>query len=239
MNNKRIEFLKNLSWSFLTEYGIILTNWMQLMNCNDPETSIESYLDVIHHKTATLFEAASRLGAIINDADEAVESAMAKFGLHLGNAFQLIDDALDYSADAEQLGKNVGDDLAEGKPTLPLILAMQLGSASQRDMINKAIVEGGTEYLTEITTIIRETGALEKTIQQAEQEVKLAESSLQLLPASAYKDALLALANFSKVKRIRASNKPSRTPNQRGVFKTPSSLCTIKQDKDGSRPSRL
>ena len=127
-------------------------------------------------------------------------TSMAKFGLHLGNAFQLVDDALDYSADAEQLGKNVGDDLAEGKPTLPLILAMQLGSDSQREMIKNAIEHGGLEHLEEITQAIRETGALEKTLQQAEQEIVQAEAALELLAASPYKEALVALAKLS-VKR--------------------------------------
>ena len=170
---------------------------MQLMNCNDPETSIENYLDVIHQKTATLFEAASRLGAIISDVDQTTEDAMANFGLHLGNAFQLVDDALDYSAEADQLGKNIGDDLAEGKPTLPLILAMQLGTDSQKEMIKKAIIEGGIEHLTEITKVIRETGALENTIQQAEKEIVLAEEMLELLPATPYRDALHNLAKLS------------------------------------------
>ncbi|MCP3674717.1 MAG: octaprenyl diphosphate synthase [Gammaproteobacteria bacterium] len=173
---------------------------LQLMNCNDPDTSIESYLDVIHHKTATLFEAATRLGAIISDAEKPLEDAMATFGLHLGNAFQLVDDALDYSADAEELGKNVGDDLAEGKPTLPLILAMQLGTVKQAEMIKNAIKHGGLKHLEEITLAIRETGALEKTIEQAEQEIVMAKAALELLPTSPYKEALVALADLS-VKR--------------------------------------
>jgi len=170
---------------------------MQLMNCNDPDTSIESYLDVIHHKTATLFEAATRLGAIISGADEKTEQAMADFGTHIGNAFQLVDDALDYSADAEQLGKNIGDDLAEGKPTLPLILAMQLGSDTQKEMIKKAIEQGGIEQLEEITKTIRETGALEETMKQAEIEIAKANAVLEFLPDSSYKNALKALANLS------------------------------------------
>lgn len=170
---------------------------MQLMNCNDPDTTIESYLDVIHHKTATLFEAATRLGAIISDADPELEQSMADFGMHIGNAFQLVDDALDYSADAEQIGKNIGDDLAEGKPTLPLILAMQLGTESQKQMIKTAIEQGGRAQLTEITQVIRETGALEATFKQAEQEIVKAQSTLELLAESPYKDALLSLARLS------------------------------------------
>jgi octaprenyl-diphosphate synthase len=170
---------------------------MQLMNCNDPDTSIEDYLDVIHHKTATLFEAATRLGAIINDATPELEQAMADYGVHIGNAFQLVDDTLDYSADAEQLGKNIGDDLAEGKPTMPLILAMQLGSESQRQVIKNAIEKGGLEQWDEIIQTIRETGALEKTMIQAEQEINKAKVALSLVPESPYKDALIALADFS------------------------------------------
>ncbi len=173
---------------------------MQLMNCNNPDTSIESYLDVIHHKTASLFEAATRLGAIIAGADDETEEAMATFGLHLGNAFQLVDDALDYSADQEKLGKNVGDDLAEGKPTLPLILAMKRCSDNQREMIKNAIKHGGLEYLQEIIQAIRESGALKETLQQAEQEVIRAQSALSPLPASPYKKALGDLAHLS-VKR--------------------------------------
>ena len=170
---------------------------MQLMNCNDPDTSIERYLDVIHHKTATLFEAATRLGAIISDSDDEVEQAMATYGLHLGNAFQLVDDALDYSADAEQLGKNIGDDLAEGKPTLPLILAMQMGTDEQRTMIKTAIEKGGLEQLSEITQAIQESGALEETMRHAKLEIQSAKSALTILPSSDYKDALMALADLS------------------------------------------
>ena len=170
---------------------------MQLMNCNNPDISIERYLDVIHHKTATLFEAATRLGAIISDADDDVEEAMATYGLHLGNAFQLVDDALDYSADAEQLGKNIGDDLAEGKPTLPLILAMQMGTDEQRIMIKTAIEEGGLEYLKEITQAIQESGALKETMNYAKLEITRAKSALEILPHSDYKNALMALADIS------------------------------------------
>jgi octaprenyl-diphosphate synthase len=170
---------------------------LQLMNCNNPDLTIDNYLDVIHHKTATLFEAASRLGAIINESDQATEQAMAKFGLHLGNAFQLVDDALDYSADADQLGKNIGDDLAEGKPTLPLILAMQLGNDCQRKMIKEAIEQGGLERLEEISLAIRETGALNETIKYAELEIKKAEQALDNIADTPYKEALLSLAKLS------------------------------------------
>lgn len=170
---------------------------LQLMNCNDPETSIDDYLNVIHYKTATLFEAATRLGAIISEADEKTEDAMAKFGLHLGNAFQLVDDALDYSADAKELGKNLGDDLAEGKPTLPLILAMQRGTAEQSKLIKEAIVEGDITQLDNITDIIHETDALNATIEQAGAEIDKAENALAELKDSEYKKALLSLARLS------------------------------------------
>jgi len=170
---------------------------MQLMNCNNPDTSIDKYLDVIHHKTASLFEAATRLGAIIAGVDQETEDALASFGLHLGNAFQLVDDALDYSADQEQLGKNIGDDLAEGKPTLPLILAMQLCPEDQSNMIKNAIEQGGLEHLDEIIQAIRESGALKQTLQQAEQEIIRAKSALDVLPSGIYKEAMEALANLS------------------------------------------
>lgn len=170
---------------------------LQLMNCNNPDTSVESYFEVIQNKTATLFKAATRLGAIISNASVEVEQAMANYGQHVGRAFQLVDDALDYTADAEQLGKNIGDDLAEGKPTLPLILAMQLGSATQKEMIKNAIKQGGLEQLEAITVAIRETGALDKTMTFAEQEIDAAKAALKVLPDSIYKEALLAIATLS------------------------------------------
>jgi len=170
---------------------------LQLMNCNNPDISIEQYLDVIHYKTATLFQAACQLAAIISDSNEATESSLAKYGLHLGNAFQLVDDALDYSSDADSLGKNVGDDLAEGKPTMPLIIAMQRATETQKIMIRSAIETGGLENLEEITQIIQSTGALEETLNYARNEIKLALEELTSLEDSEYKTALIAIAKLS------------------------------------------
>jgi octaprenyl-diphosphate synthase len=170
---------------------------LQLMNCNDADTSIERYLDVIRYKTATLFAAGCQIGAIIAKAEQNVEQALTAYGLHLGNAFQLIDDALDYMADEHELGKNLGDDLAEGKPTLPLILAMQRGTEQQASIIREAIEQGSAEMLSEITQIIKSTGSLEATIEAAEQEITKAKSALSLLADSEYKQALLAIAELS------------------------------------------
>jgi octaprenyl-diphosphate synthase len=170
---------------------------MQLLNCHDPDTSEQRYLDVIHCKTAKLFEAAAQLGAVISDADTTHQSAMARFGMHLGTAFQLVDDVLDYSASADEMGKNVGDDLAEGKPTLPLIRAMRQGSPEQSAVIRKAIEEGGRENIAEVTAAIESTDAIAYTARKAREEADLAIRYLQDLPSSIYADALKTLADFS------------------------------------------
>ena len=170
---------------------------MQLMNCHDADTTEQRYLDVIHAKTAKLFEAATRLGAVLCNRSEEEEKAMAAYGMHLGTAFQLIDDVLDYSSSSEEMGKNVGDDLAEGKPTLPLIYAMRNGSKAQSDVVRKAIEDGGLELIEEVTAAIRGTGAIEYTEKTARQEADLAIQYLQHLPDSEYKEALTGLARFS------------------------------------------
>lgn len=170
---------------------------MQLMNCNDADTTEQRYLDVIHAKTAKLFEAATRLGAVLCKRPQDEENAMASYGMHLGTAFQLIDDVLDYSSSSEEMGKNVGDDLAEGKPTLPLIYAMRNGTAEQSAIVRKAIEEGGLEYLEQVMEAIRHTGAIEYTEQTARQEAELAIQQLQHLPESDYKAAMIALARYS------------------------------------------
>ncbi|MDH3621636.1 MAG: polyprenyl synthetase family protein, partial [Gammaproteobacteria bacterium] len=136
---------------------------MQLMNVHDPDTSEDDYQQVIYRKTARLFEAGAQIAAVLAKRDPADEQAMVKYGQHLGTAFQLIDDALDYSASADELGKNLGDDLAEGKATLPLIYAMRSGTDSQRELIRTAVLEGGLEQMDEIQEIIRSTGALDYT----------------------------------------------------------------------------
>ncbi|MBL4823575.1 MAG: octaprenyl diphosphate synthase [Colwellia sp.] len=171
---------------------------LQLMHCNDPDTTEESYLQVIYCKTAKLFEAATRLAAIITQQDSATETAMADYGKYLGTAFQLVDDIMDYTADAKEMGKNVGDDLAEGKPTLPLIYAMKHGTAEQKQLIRDAIEQGnGMEYLSDILTTINQTGALAYTQKKAADEADKAINALSILPESDYKQALISLAHIA------------------------------------------
>lgn len=170
---------------------------LQLLNCNDASTTEARYIEVIHYKTAKLFESASQLGAVVAQQDEATEQAMAKFGMHLGTAFQLIDDVLDYSASSEDMGKNVGDDLAEGKPTLPLIYAMAHGTEVQAALIREAIEQGGLDQIEAITQTIETTGALDYTRNIANNEAEQAIAQLDNIPDSEYKEALITLANFS------------------------------------------
>lgn len=170
---------------------------LQLLNCNDADTSEESYLEVIHHKTAKLFEAAGQLGAVISASTPEIESAMSNYAMHLGSAFQLVDDLLDYSESSETIGKNIGDDLAEGKPTLPLIYAMRQGSPEQAQIIREAIEQGQRDKINEIISIIEQTGAIEYTAQAARNEVQQAKNSLSIIDESDYKQALIGLADFS------------------------------------------
>lgn len=171
---------------------------LQLMNCNDPDTTEESYLQVIYCKTAKLFEAATRLAAVITQQDSAVETAMANYGKYLGTAFQLVDDIMDYTADAKEMGKNVGDDLAEGKPTLPLLYTMAHGTAEQKQLIRGAIEHGnGMEHLDEILSAMKQTGALVYTQKKAEIEADKAINALSILPESDYKQALVSLAHIA------------------------------------------
>ncbi|KIE21112.1 octaprenyl diphosphate synthase [Vibrio sinaloensis] len=170
----------------------------QLMNCNDPDTTEEIYMDVIYSKTARLFEAATQIGAILNNAPEEVETALQNYGKYLGTAFQLIDDVMDYTSDGEEMGKNVGDDLAEGKPTLPLLYAMRHGNEAQVAMIREAIEKAnGMEKLTEILAAMEETGSLEYTRQKAYQEADKAIAELSVLEESEYKQALVTLAHMA------------------------------------------
>lgn len=164
---------------------------LQLMNMHDPDTDIEAYLRVIRYKTAKLFEASARLGAVLADAPAAVEQACADYGRHLGTAFQLVDDLLDYEGSTDALGKNVGDDLREGKPTMPLLIAMERGSAQERQLIRQAIEHGEVERLKDILAIVRRTGALDATREAARAEADAARQCLQALPASLYREALL------------------------------------------------
>jgi octaprenyl-diphosphate synthase len=164
---------------------------LQLMNMHDPDLAVEDYLRVIRFKTAKLFEASARLGAVLAGASPAVEEACASYGRSLGTAFQLVDDLLDYEGATAELGKNVGDDLREGKPTLPLLLAMERGSVQERALVRQAIQNGEVELLPQIVDIVRRTGALEATRSAARDEADKAVRCLDLLPASVYRDALL------------------------------------------------
>lgn len=170
---------------------------LQLMNCRNPDLDEEGYLQVIRYKTAKLFEAATRLGAILGDAGLAAEEAMAAYGAHLGTAFQLIDDVLDYSGDHALIGKNVGDDLAEGKTTLPLIYAMKHGSAAQARLVRDAVVSGGIEELGAVLEAIRASGALDYARAQAQAESRTACAALEVLPRSNDRNYLLQLADFA------------------------------------------
>jgi octaprenyl-diphosphate synthase len=174
---------------------------LQLMNCNNPDLSEADYLEVIYRKTAKLFEAGTRIGAMLAGLDARGEQALVSYGRHLGRAFQLVDDALDYAATREEFGKNIGDDLAEGKATLPLIYAMKRGSAAERHMIREAIETGGTQNLRSIQLAIEATGGLRYTTDRAHDEAQLAADSLSALPDTTYKTALVALTEFAVRRR--------------------------------------
>ena len=167
---------------------------MQLMNMHDPDLSVEDYLRVIRYKTAKLFEASARLGAVLADAGHAVEEACADYGRSLGTAFQLVDDLLDYEGDALSMGKTVGDDLREGKPTLPLLLAMARCSDEERQLMRHAIEHGNTSRLDDILTIVRRTGALQATREAARAEADKACAALASLPDTSARKALLELS---------------------------------------------
>ncbi len=170
---------------------------MQLLNCHDPDTTEERYLEVIRCKTAKLFEAASQLGAVLGELSLDEEQAMATYGMHLGIAFQLIDDVLDYSSSAEETGKNIGDDLAEGKPTLPLIHAIRHGTPEQARIVREAIKQGGLENIANVTAAIVSTGAIAYTAQLARLEARKAIEAIAQIRPSKYRDALCDLAEFS------------------------------------------
>ncbi len=205
------DFLYSRAFQMLTEIGEVrvmsvlarATNViaegevLQLMNCHDPDTTEQMYLDVIRRKTAMLFEAGTRVAAILAGQEPAIEKSLTDYGMHLGVAFQLQDDVMDYSASAEQMGKNVGDDLAEGKPTLPLIHAMTHGTEEERVVIRTAIEEGGLDELDTVRSAIESTGGLEYTARLATQEADAAIAALDSLPDSAHRDALATLARIA------------------------------------------
>ncbi len=170
---------------------------LQLMNCRDPDVDEASYLRVIRYKTAKLFESAAQIGAVLAGADEQTEAAAAAYGRHLGTAFQLVDDVLDYSGASAELGKNIGDDLREGKPTLPLIRVMQAGSAADREIVRNAIRDGGTERFDMIQAAIDRHDALGYTRALAQAEAGKARDALERLPESQYREALLYLVAYS------------------------------------------
>jgi len=170
---------------------------MQLMNCGNADLREEAYLEVIRCKTAKLFQAATRLGAVLGEAPEEIEMALADYGMHLGTAFQLTDDVLDYSGDHDAIGKNLGDDLAEGKATLPLIHALRRGTPAEAALLRKAIADGGLEDFRPLLDILQRTGALSYAHACSEQEAALARRALAALPHSQTKDSLLTLAVFA------------------------------------------
>ena len=174
---------------------------MQLMNIHDPDVTEAAYRQVIYRKTARLFEAGAQLAAVLAGSGAAIERVMVDYGRHLGSAFQLVDDALDFDACPEELGKNLGDDLAEGKLTLPLIHALRTGSPVERQMIREAIVTGGLGRLADIQAVIESTGALQYTAARAQEAADLAIGALTDVPDSDYKQALITIADFAVRRR--------------------------------------
>ena len=192
LGNKRVLQILAEATNTLAEGEI-----MQLLNKNNPQVTEERYLATIHNKTGKLLESAALLGAVAGDSDKESEIALANFGKHLGTSFQLIDDALDYVSDVNRLGKNIGDDLAEGKPTLPLLYAMWNGNENQIKLIENAICKGGLGDLDEVVKTIENTGGLSYTFSLAEKEAEKAYTALAHLPSSVYKDDLERLISFT------------------------------------------
>jgi octaprenyl-diphosphate synthase len=170
---------------------------LQLMNCHNPDIDVSDYLQVIRYKTAKLFEASGRLGAILGGASSNIENDLACYGMHLGTAFQIIDDVLDYSGNEKDIGKRLGDDLAEGKPTLPLIYAMQKGDAEQSALIRAALEHGGREDFPKVIEAVQQTGALDDAVAAARGECAMAMKSLEQLSPTKYRDALIQFAAFA------------------------------------------
>jgi octaprenyl-diphosphate synthase len=170
---------------------------LQLLNANDADTDEARYMEVIQRKTATLFEAGTRLGAVLSETPVEIEDAMASYGLHLGVAFQLVDDALDYVSDDGTIGKQVGDDLDEGKPTLPVIRAMEVGSDEQRARLRTAIEEGGRAHIDDVIAAIVATNAIDYTTELARWHAGAAKQALSVLPDSECRRSLEATADFA------------------------------------------
>jgi octaprenyl-diphosphate synthase len=170
---------------------------LQLLNTKDPDTDEARYMEVIERKTATLFEAGTRLGAVLAGMPREVEDAVASFGSHLGIAFQLVDDALDYESDADVIGKHIGDDLDEGKPTLPVIRAMAVGTSEQRALLRSAIETGGRERIDDVIEAIVSSGAIDYTAKLAKAHAQSAKDMLKVLPDSPARRAMEATADFA------------------------------------------
>ena len=174
---------------------------LQLMNAHDPETTEARYLEVIHRKTAQLFQAGAEVAAVVSGAPEDTQRAMATYGRHLGTAYQLVDDVLDYQSDPSARGKNLGDDLAEGKPTLPLIYALRQCEPQRATLIREVIRDGGREHLDEIMATIESTGGLEYTARLSQTEADQALAALAALPETPYREALAALVRFAVARK--------------------------------------
>ncbi len=192
VNNMRVMDILSHATNRIAEGEVL-----QLLNCNDPNTTEERYMEVIKRKTATLFEAGTRLGAVLAGSAKEIEDAVADYGLQLGIAFQLVDDALDYRADGEELGKNLGDDLAEGKPTLPIIRAMEVGSEQERTLLRDAIENGGRDRIESVSAAIESTKAIDYTTLLARRYAQSAKESAGMLPESAQRIALEKMADFA------------------------------------------
>ena len=192
VENMRVMSILSQATNTIAEGEVI-----QLLNIHNDQITEAQYLQVIHYKTAKLFEAASRLGAVVSGASAEDETALAHYGMHIGTAFQLIDDVLDLSGDTQAIGKNLGDDIAEGKPTLPLIITMQLGTDTQRDCVKNAILKGGLEYLSDVIAAVKATNALAVVKNIAQIEADAAISAILHLPGNTYKTCLIELAKFS------------------------------------------
>jgi octaprenyl-diphosphate synthase len=174
---------------------------LQLLNAHSPNTTEKQYLETIHRKTAKLFESAARLGGVLAEADINTVEAISRYGIYLGTAFQLVDDILDYDASPEDIGKDVGDDLAEGKPTLPLIFVIKHGNDEQKKIVRQAIEQGNRDSIDEILEIVRSTGALDYTMNKASEQSELAIAELSCLEDNPFTTSLIQLARFSVVRR--------------------------------------
>jgi octaprenyl-diphosphate synthase len=174
---------------------------LQLMNCHNADIGVDDYLRVIRYKTAKLFEASARLGAILGEVPPVLENALAEYGMHLGTAFQIVDDVLDYSGEESTIGKNLGDDLAEGKPTLPLIHVLKTGTQEQVALVRDALESGGRDLFPDVIKMVQQTGGLDAAMGVAHAEADFAMRALAVLPDSQYRDALLQLASFSVARR--------------------------------------